>query len=268
MEQIIKFKWKDWKPTLILKHLDTGDEREIHLFDNGIALKIKELRCIGFRKNGKHFPCASNAVIESGNQCYDCVKADDYSQCVRCDGSSCINVNQRASCMANNYYIYFATFGCLLKVGMSFERRSLQRFVEQGADFAVRIAHVKDGRVARKLEQHIKKLIGAIDMVKGTQKLKQLYGDPCDGVKNINEALDILKKENVNYLIEPHIEDLRSFYRLDNILTEPQEKVISSGILLKGKVIACKGNLIFVENGEGVFSVNSHRLLGRIVETN
>ncbi len=268
MEHVVKFKWKDWKPVLILKHNENMKTREIELFSEPIDIEIGKLSCIGFRKNGKLFPCLNKNEISSGWQCFECVKKDDYARCVRCDGSTCFNPEQRPGCMKNDYYIYLAAFGDLLKVGMSYKHRSLQRFVEQGADFSARIAYLKDGRVARKLEQHIVKTLNTMDRVKGTQKFDQLFKDPGVSVKNITNAIDLLKESNINYLIEPEIEDLRAFYRLENIKHHPEHMEISSGVRMKGQVVACKGNLIFLENGQGTFAINSHRLVGRMVKVN
>ncbi len=248
--------------------LKNDKEHEIDLFSEPIDIEIGKLCCIGFRKNGKLFPCVNKNEIPSGWQCPDCIKKDDYAHCIRCDGSTCFNPEQRPGCMKNDYYIYLAAFGDLLKVGLSFKFRSLQRFVEQGADFAARIAHLKDGRVARKLEQHIAKTLNTIDRVKGTQKFDQLFKDPCESMKNITNAIDMLKENNINYLIEPEIEDLRAFYRLENIKHHPEHMEISSGVRMKGQVIACKGNLIFLENEKGTFAINSHRLVGRMVKVN
>lgn len=259
MEQIIKFKWKNWKPVLVLT------KSEIALFDNDINIAIGELYCTGFKKNNKHFPCPKNERLEEGWQCSSCARMDDFSRCVRCDGSTCSNAEKRCECIQNDYYIYLAAFGSLLKVGMSHDWRSLQRFVEQGADFAARVAHVKDGKIARKLEQHVKQTLNAIDRVKGDQKFDQLFKDPCMAVKNINNAIMLLHKANVNYLIEPEIEDLRSYYRLDKVRTNPAKLEITSGSVISGRTVACKGNLIFLEKDDQIFTINAHRLVGRMI---
>ena len=98
------------------------------------------------------------------------------------------------------------------------------------------------------------------------KKFEQLFSDPGISVKNINEAIKTLQKNNVNYLIEPQIEDLRSFYKLENLKEHPKKLEIASGTKVKGRVVACKGNLIFLENGAGVHAINANRLVGRIVE--
>ncbi|MFH1420557.1 MAG: DUF2797 domain-containing protein [Candidatus Aenigmatarchaeota archaeon] len=260
MKQIIGYKWKKWKPTLVINN---GSKMELELLNQRVDFTFGKLFCTGFNKNGKHFDCSTTMEIASGYQCKHCAIRDDFTKCVHCNGNACANDKQRSSCFSNSYYVYLAGFGSLLKVGMSFEYRFLQRFVEQGADFAARVAYVKDGRNARKTEQLIKNTLKLTDRVLGAQKHNELFADPTITMQNMQNAIAMLKQCKFNYLIEPDIFDLRAYYNLDKLLEKPEAFDVKENTTLAGEVVAAKGNLVFVKNENGFLSVNAHRLVGR-----
>jgi hypothetical protein len=250
--QVLKFSWDDKEPFFIT------DGQPIQLFENEIHLKIGGKKCIGYRKNGNRVVC-DNPTDKYNWQCDECKNKDQYFNCVRCDGE-CINPPQRVACMRNNYSLYLAGFGSLLKVGISVGFRLEQRLMEQGADFGVKVLDVRDGKEVRKLEKRVSNILGVSDRLTGEQKAEQLLGDPNLCMKNINEAL---KKLNENGIVsEPEIIDMRRFYRLENV-TNPEFLEIKQGMVLKGRCVSAKGNLLVLD-GDKV--VNAHRMIGRFVE--
>ncbi|MFC2143080.1 DUF2797 domain-containing protein [Candidatus Aenigmatarchaeota archaeon] len=229
--QIIKYRWEKWRPLFIIR--DDGKLTKLDLLNNDISFKLGKKRCIGYYKSGKYRPCPDNVEIESGWSCNDCVKKDDFFMCVKCDGSGCINEKQRKSCKKNKYFIYLASFDSILKVGISYEFRLLERFVEQGADMAAKIAVVKDGKEARQIEQRIKKYLNITDRVRGESK--NIFGDPNKSIVNILDSIDKLMKAGFD-LIEPEIFDLRRYYNLQNITKHPSLLTIKDDIKLIGNV--------------------------------
>ncbi len=261
MMQVIKYKWQDWKPQLIVRS-DGGTEK-IPLIDNEIRLTIGKKICIGFTRDGRSYPCRNGSETEDW-MCNGCKLEDDYYFCVKCDGSQCINEKKRSECEKNSYFVYLAAFDSMLKVGISHEFRLMERLVEQGADFGAKIARVRDGKLVRSMEQQIKKEIDIADRVTGEQKHKMLFGNPNISVASIFRAIALLRSNGfAKHMISPEIYDLRQYYGLNKVASYPAELRVEDGTKIHGTAVSAKGNIVIVKNGPGFFSFNAHRLLGR-----
>ncbi len=256
--QVIKYKWNNFEPYLIVNPgLGT-----IRLFGSEMHAVVGEKRCTGFFLGGKHFECSDKIKLDSGSQCNNCAIRDNFSLCFRCSGDKCINEKRRSECAREDYFIYLAAFDSILKVGISFEKRFLERLVEQGADFGALVGRIRDGLNVRRVEQEISSSLGIVDRVKGSEKRRMLFCNPNVAMANIKRAITKLKSDFSQYIIEPRIFDMRSYYKLHNVFFSPKELCISEKSELEGSVVAAKGNIIVLENGE--FSAfNAHELLGR-----
>lgn len=262
--QILKYKWQDFLPRLVLRG-DDGNIRQTDLIGNDISLAIGKKMCTGFSRDGKLHPCRSMRETED-RICNECKLEDDYFFCIRCDGSQCINPKKRGECEKNYYYMYLAAFGPLLKVGISHEFRLMERLVEQGADFGAKIARVRDGKTVREMEQSIKHELRIVDRVTGGQKQEMLFGNPNLAVANIFKAVSLLKANGfAGHMNGTEIYDLREFYRLGSVISQPEKFGVQEGARLEGHVIAAKGNILVLQKDRGFFSVNAHDLLGREV---
>jgi hypothetical protein len=256
--QIMKYKWQNFEPFLVVKDKKLS---QMPLLMKNIDITLGKRICTGHFKDGKHVACPESTETDYEHICNACRLNDDFYQCIQCDGATCVNGKRRKECMANNYYIYLATFDDILKVGISFEHRINERLVEQGADFGAKIGYVKDGQNVRIIEQQISKKLGIVDRVRGEQKHKNLFGDPNKSSKLIFDAVQKLKGSD--FLMRPEIYDLRSHYHLHNVLGIPKSLTIKDNTQIKGKVVAAKGNIIVLKNNDDYFSVNAHALIGR-----
>jgi Protein of unknown function (DUF2797) len=259
--QIIKYKWHEWAPQLVLRN--AGSMETIKLMDSELDFELGKKTCIGFFRGNKHFPCKNQRETEE-RHCNECKLEDDYFLCVRCDGSGCANTKKRNECQKSYYYIYLAAFDSTMKVGISYEHRIMERLVEQGADFGAKIARVQDGKLVREMEQKIKKEINIVDRLTGLQKSKLIFGNPNVSVANILKAVSMLRTNDfAKYMIRPEIYDLREYYNLGRILSHPEVLDANEGERVKGNVVSAKGNLIILKKDEKFFAINAHSLLGR-----
>ncbi|MBI5061147.1 MAG: DUF2797 domain-containing protein [Candidatus Aenigmarchaeota archaeon] len=264
--QIIGFKWKgngmhSWTPHLVM---DSNGEVERLPISDKIDIKLGERFCTGYTINGRYSRCPNHAKISSGWRCEQCKKTDDFSFCIQCSGD-CLNERQRELCKSSSYYIYLAAFDSTVKVGISHERRFFERLIEQGADFAARIAFMQDGMVVRKAEQTIKRTLNCTDRMRGHEKNERLLGDPNASVLQISKALAVLKdKFDINML---EVYDLRKFYGLEHVKKKPRMIRVRDGLRIAGDVVAAKGNIIVIKNGY-FYSLNMHDIIGREVEIN
>lgn len=263
--QAVKYKWLVTRETaepFMMLRADSGLER-LRLLGESVSIKAGRKSCIGYYRDGRHFECPQKMVLESGWCCNECRLNDDYYLCMQCNGSECINTKQRQECSELIYYIYLAAFGDLLKVGISLERRIMERLVEQGADLGALIALVKDGKDVRLIEQQICKELNIVDRIRGVQKHNLIFGNPNAAALNILNAIKKLKEKFSSYMISPEIHDLRTYYRLHNVIGQPQKLTVSEGSEVSGTIVAAKGNILIFENSGMFYSLNSHDLIGR-----
>lgn len=256
--QIMKYKWQNFKPFLVI---NDGKFSQMPLLMKNIDITLGKRICTGHFKDGKYVPCPENVETGYEHICNACRLNDDFYQCIQCDGATCVNEKRRKECMANNYYIYLATFDDILKVGISFEHRVKERLVEQGADFGAKIGYVKDGQIVRVIEQQISKKLGIVDRVRGEQKHKNLFGDPNKSSKLILNAVQ--KLNGMEFLMRPEIYDMRSYYHLHNVLDMPKSIAVKDNLRITGKIVAAKGNILVLRNNDDFLSVNAHALIGR-----
>ena len=259
--QAIKYKWENWEPFLVLNN-GSGVEK-MRLLDAKIDVKIGEKSCIGHFSRGKHIKCGNSVKIDRGYYCNECRLRDDFFLCATCDGTSCVNMRRRDDCREEKYFIYLAAFDSLIKVGISMEFRILERLVEQGADMAAKVGIVKDGKLARLVENDIVKSLGIVDRVFGDRKHDLLFGSPNNAAINLFNCINRLRNSSFTpYMIYPEIYDFRKYYHLNRVYKQPKKFSVENEAEISGTVVAAKGNLIVVENGD-YHTVNAHELIGR-----
>lgn len=255
---ITNFRWKNFEPQIILEEQEK--ESILPLMNQHVNITIGKRFCVGYTKNGKHHKCPESSEIISDKRCSLCKSLDEFSPCLQCSGF-CTNINGRKKCMEDNFCIYLATFGPLLKVGISRDFRIKQRLVEQGADFGAILSRIKDGRIARIYEQRIKRCLGIVDRLRGYEKHPHIFSDPKVCVRNINSATDKLKKSTFSEIFqEPEIFDMREYYNLVNEKSDFLK--LENNLKLNGRIVCVKGSIALLENG-GFHCIDCHGLIGR-----
>jgi len=264
--QAVKYKWlvsREQAEPFIVVRTEQGFDK-IKLLEQAVSLKLGRKTCVGYYRDGRHFECPKSMPVESAWHCNECRLNDDYFLCIQCTGNECLNTKQREDCSEQIYYIYLAAFSNILKVGISIERRITERLVEQGADLGALIALVKDGKEVRLIEQQICKKLNIVDRIRGFQKHELIFGDPNAAAINILNAVKKLKGNGFDkYTIKPEIHDLRPYYRLHNVVGNPQRVDVTDNLTINGNIVAAKGNIIIFENQGNFYSLNSHELIGR-----
>lgn len=258
--RIINLFWRDYEPYLML--VDGKREFSLPLMNLDISLRLGNRYCIGYFKDETRVPCPSQAKVKESYQCKLCMSLDEHMKCASCTGEKCLLKKRREVCKREEYSVYLAIFGDILKVGISREPRLRLRLIEQGCDFAARIVKVRDGKMARSLEQYIREKLGIVDRVKTEEKANQAVANPQAAIGRIFDSLEILREDRrvSPYLTFPEIFDLRSFY---NIPPQPMELIrVRKGMKLEGRVIGVKGSLIFIRNKSRDFSLNGKELIG------
>jgi hypothetical protein len=230
MKQVIFLDWGNYKPKLFCRDENTNECSIDISKDQELNFKLADCRCIGPSFDE---PCPHSS--EDGPQCKDCAPFGCYP-CVICNGTECLLPKKRLKCSKTPYTIYLTSFGDIVKVGVSQRARLMQRWLEQGAEFGCEIKVVRDGLLARKLENLIGKIKGVSMAVRHNKKRSN---EPKKDVfetkiEDIVEKFQWVSKK-------PQIYDLTGFYP-----KLPEKEPILQD--LKGTSGGVRGHLLLLNN--------------------
>jgi len=216
-------------------------------------------------------PCPNGTEVKRGIQCMDCSSADVMRACLRCDGTVCsAHPEVRRACEASTAYVYLASFGDgRVKAGVSRGRRVLKRWVEQGADVALKVL-VGDGMEVRRFESRIQRELGALNHVRSSLKI-----DPVRRQADVDAAVALLEAfggrvhglfpEESHYNEEPQV--ILPLYRMPDFDKRPLQLRVKAGLEASGIVLGVKGPVLFMEMNGLPYSLQLNRLRGRRIET-
>jgi hypothetical protein len=170
--------------------------------------------------------------------------------------------------MSSKAYVYLAVFGARLKVGVTREDRFVTRWVEQGADGALRVL-TGNGSEVRRLEHMISKQLGVAESIRGEAKTT-VPGD----LHKTKQALALLEatRDKVHHLApedkciteKPWI--LASYYNIPSMNQRPIHLKVDDNLTVAGEVVGVKGPSLLLRGGGAFYVLGLSALLGRIVE--
>ena len=254
--------------------LDPGSELAFRVLDGRF--------CVGYTglswKGGGHLdawreqrPCPNGMEVERGVRCRDCSSADVMRACLRCNGTVCSAPSEvMRACETSTVHVYLATFGDgRVKAGVSRRRRVMKRWVEQGADVALRVL-VGNGMEVRRFESRIQRELGALNHVSSSLKI-----DPVRKQTDIDAAVAFLEsfKGRVHAMFpdESHFDEepqvILPLYGMQDIDKRPLHLRVKAGLEASGTVLGVKGPVLFMEMNDLPHSLRLNRLLGRRIET-
>ena len=191
--------------------------------------------------------CGKEIIHDS--LCYECGMKDEWQACLKCDGSLCTQDDSetREHCSSAAYCVYLASFGSIVKAGVSLEERALKRWVEQGADYAVKIASGLNGKTGRVLETQLFGK-GFRAFVKASEKIE--VKPDAAALENAVEKLKACENNGIaeNKPASEHLESyianeivcLNDYHKVPNrIAGETQE--------LAGTVSGWKGPILYLD---------------------
>ena len=216
-------------------------------------------------------PCPNGVEVERGIHCRDCSPADVMRACLRCNGTVCSAPPEvRRACEASTAHVYLASFGDgRVKAGVSRGKRVLKRWVEQGADVALRVL-VGNGMEVRRFESRIQRELGALNHVRSSLKV-----DPVRRQADVDAAVAFLEAfrgrvhdlfpEESHYNEEPQV--ILPLYGLPDFDKRPLQIRVKAGLEASGIVLGVKGPVLFMEMNGLPYSLQLNRLRGRRIET-
>jgi hypothetical protein len=224
----------------------TGEVDRIPL-DPGTDLswRLERRRCAGTAHEGRHVACGNEAAPY----------CDDHRStwvCARCTGTC---LKDEMDCF-DDHAIYVAAFAPdTFKVGVTKAWRLDTRLREQGADRAVHLRTVENGRIARKIEAGI-----AADGFEGGS------GDGIPDRVRVPTKIDGLAGAVDDDAWETLIADVDAEERFDfdyglDLAERPVAETLASGT-----VIGTKGRILVLENAGTTYAVDMRDLVGYDVE--
>ncbi len=227
--------------------------------------------CVGYVGTDlNRHPCPAQEKITNGTQCKLCYQLDVNAVCSRCNGTSCDAAPElQSSCINTPTIVYIAGFKSgILKVGVTRESRGLSRWLEQGADYAIRLTTCPDGLRARKIEDYISQTFNITKVVHKSRK--KIFGQNSFSFEWFLESINN-KFGNVKSLLDCIISlndvfDLTKYYGDTKFLGLPTEisipKHIKDEIRLVGNIVAIKGSFIILRNNKSFYLVDLSRAYG------
>jgi Protein of unknown function (DUF2797) len=231
-------------------------------------------RCVGYHKlteNGwrKLTTCPTSSLSYGYSQCPSCQARDSAAPCLRCRGDNCTALELvRDACMGSRAFVYLAAFNAKLKVGVTREDRFVTRWVEQGADAAMRIL-TGNGSEVRKLEHIISTQLGVHESVRGEAKASALGG--VDKTKlalalfeTTREKAHIFATKEQRITENPWI--LARYYNIPPMNQRPIRLKVEDNITVAGEIVGVKGPTMLLRSGSVYYVMGLSALLGRLVE--
>lgn len=237
------------KPTL---HFWEGGE--LHMEEMGGFWNISpsgEKACVGYADMGGRRACPHG---ERGvAQCPLCKFRDIAKVHTRLDFTGYEEVAEQF--LNRPYSIYLASFGDVIKCGVTKRERVLERVREQGADYFVELMRLENGKDAYEMEALLQQEYGFRNAVRSDAKLKLLGKE---NKEPLEKALAMLKESVAfgEFVFEgARVERLE--YNIPHSFEIANE--------IEGKITGAKGQLLFFENG-GAKVVNMKKWGGEIAQ--
>jgi len=241
-ETIIKVRWNTNKNQKWFAELKTVEERQFKTkkLYVGQELNIEVLnkrKCVGFfSEKGKRQLCPNDKMIKRGNQCKECRNSDIYTDYIRGDENTTI---------AGNFSVYLAQIGSEAKVGVTKTGRIMERWIEQGADYATQLETGIEAKEALKMEKNISK------NYKINQRISK--NDKINAPKNSKILQRTLKK------IDMPNQDIENI-QAKTVYNQKLSNNLNRSGLFKGEIAAVKGKII--SNGRLNMVLSSGKVIG------
>ncbi|WP_170830983.1 DUF2797 domain-containing protein [Natronobacterium texcoconense] len=238
---------------LLLGDGESVERRDLEPGDT-LSYALGTRRCAGTIADGEHVACDRSGTPY-------CEYHTSTWVCARCTGTC---LKDEMDCY-EPHAVYIAAFAPdTFKVGVTREWRLETRLREQGADRAVHLYTVSDGRIAREIEAAIARDL--VDRVRTGPKVAALATEVDEDAweRTLADLEGFVADADVAFEFDPAAEDLergvRERYVFDygiDLEAQPVQETIASGT-----VVGVKGRLLVLENGGTTYAVDMRDLVG------
>ncbi len=206
-----------------------------------------EKYCFGYNDGEKMRPCPMRAG--GAKQCPVCAARDIARMYTRLDYSGFESQYEKFRQQA--FSVYLASFGHLVKCGVTRSARLMDRVREQGADYFVEIGKAADAETAYAIETLLQQNFALRNGLTSAQKMKLMN---ADSPARITECVSKVKESAL-------IEDYEGEMQVKK-LDYPVPQKFSEAIQLDGEILGCKGQILFFSKSGSDFGVNMSKKAG------
>lgn len=204
--------------------------------DTALAYRVGSRHCAGTVEDDSHVPCPDDTAPY-------CDTHTNRWACARCTGNCSLPLK---SCH-ESHAVYLAAFAPkTFKVGVTREWRLETRLREQGADRAVHLQTVENGRIARQREADIAADVG--DAVRVPTKIRGLH-------QSVDESAWQALRERYD-----HVATFDFEYGL-SLTDRPVAETI-----VTGTIRGTKGRILLLDHAGSTYAVDMRTLVGYEVE--
>jgi len=213
--------------------------------------------CTGYGARDGQLTCMNRAI--NTRQCPTCAYLDKSRAFTVGDFSLYPELYEE--CKKQEYSIYVAGFGQdIKKCGITRRERLLERWVEQGADFAAEIGVFLGPDEVYSVEESVQSHFGLTNAVRADSKMRRLEFDYAKAKLGFEQMLeDIVESgllcENAG---EMKVREMREYY--------PEMRGAAPADEINGEIMGSKGQILLYEKGGRKFAVNMREKIGRYVE--
>ncbi len=237
MQHLINF----WPLNMTITFWDEDLVRSLKLEGHVELFFSPVKKCVGWYDGQEYHRCPNKAI--NTKRCPTCSSMDISKIYTRLDYRGYEEEYKEMRQM--EFSLYIASFGNLLKGGVTRTSRVLERAQEQGADYFCEIARVRGADLAYSLEQYIQNAYNLRNFVTTNQKIHMIKNK---NKKYIEEIVYKIDKDPVLKDFLTNLDILEFNYSI------PKEFKLSNHI--NGEILGTKGQILFFENNNENFAVN------------
>jgi hypothetical protein len=233
------------------KFWESGEVKSVPLPSLGKVEFSEEKRCIGHNDGERMHPCPIEA--EGKRQCGYCASRDISRMYTRLDVKGL--EAQYSEFKNQEFSIYLASFGSLVKCGITRRKRLVERTFEQGCDCYCEIAHANDADTAYALESAVHSELRVRSAITMKQKIRELLSG-VDGQPVLEHCMEAVKKSGILQEWEGELKITRPKH------FRPEKFQLTDA--LEGKILGTKGQLVFFERNGATYAIPFYDKPGRI----
>ncbi|MBU0586555.1 DUF2797 domain-containing protein [Candidatus Micrarchaeota archaeon] len=221
--------------------------------DGNLAFNFeKERMCIGYRNESGLHACPGREI--GRKQCRACSFRDISKVFTRLNTVGFQSFYEEFK--NQQFSIYLASFGHLVKCGVTRTERLSTRLKEQGADYFCEIARTQDADSAYSLERTIHKKFPVRGSVTVAQKMKLLHSDTQP--TRLKECADLILDDGLTADSSRNLDFRKLEYTIPESFSEAEN--------IRGKIYGVKGQILFFENEGKHYAINMSKKSGHLFQ--
>lgn len=204
--------------------------------------------CIGYNDGEQMRQCSGN--YEGEKQCPACARRDIARLYTRLDREGFESFYEKFR--SQQFSVYLASFGHIVKCGVTRSARLNERVREQGADYFSEIARTNDADAAYSLESAIHQHFPVRGGLSCSLKLKLMRTE--SNPARLEACASRIKESGLLSGVEGAMETVKLEYPIPGSFSEAEE--------IDGRILGAKGQALFFEKERESYAVNMSKKVG------